>query len=376
MKYKSAPIGFLIALILSGTCLAADTATPAVQVREGTASSALVAAAKRQTIRNINRTPLSAEDLQLGGVRLGYSLANVEELRGSPLSMQAGRVRDTFQWEDIKVRFIQDMAYGYSVRDDLDMGTSFPSSGADAILVEKEGIPTHRGVFVGDSRENVVRAYGTPGQIYWDGPKQQMYMLYELDDKQLIFTVAGNKVKSMELAFAGERFPKIQKESFSAKNLFSGKEFEIAGYTVGDTFKEYSWLDWRQKATNATDEIWYFPGFGVRMDKKSRLISSLFITDNGMVTKRGVSVGDQLSTLEALYGEPQKLEMNLTDPHPQSAYIYFSQDHRIALVFYINETQKVVQNIVSMKNPQIQNPLQQPLNRVRDVRIRNQQRAL
>ena len=63
------------------------------------------------------------------------------------------------------------------------------------------------------------------------------------------------------------------------------------------------------------------------------------------------------------------------DTHPQSAYIYFSKDKETVLVFYINEKEKTIQNIVSMKNPQIPNPLQPALDRIRNVRTINQQRG-
>lgn len=375
MNYKSSAAGLLTAFILVTPCFAEQLNLGPQPAQDAAGVFTNLAEVAPTSLRNIDGTPLAVEDLQLGGISLGDSKHLVEGLKGTPLSIERGSVRSAFQWNDLAVRFIQETAYKYSVHEDLDIPKKLPTSGADAISVVGEGIPTHRGIFVGDSRENVLRAYGIPDQIFWDGPKQQMYMLYETEGKQLAFVIMANRVKRIEVTFAEGRFPKIRQNVISAEQVLVDEEFQIAGYKVGDTFKEYSWIDWTQKATNATDEILYFPSFGVRMDKNSRLISSLFINDIGMTTKRGISVGDQLSTLEALYGEPQKLEINLAELHPQSAYIYFSKDHRIALVFYIDETQKVVQNIVSMKNPQIQNPIQQSLIRIRDTRNKSHLRT-
>ena len=255
------------------------------------------------------------------------------------------------------------------------MNQTFPSAGAVKIGIMNSAISTSRGIHVGDSREKVVRSYGRPAQIVWNGPQKQLYLIYEKDAKQLIFTIQDNRAKEIQLSFAGEEFPVSHPEAMTSGLRFTDEDFCIAGYRPETDFQEHSWLIWEKKAANPEEEIWYFPGFGVRMDSRTRRISSLFITDNGMVTHRGISLGDQLSTLEFLYGEPQKLEMNLADTHPQSAYIYFSKDKETVLVFYINEKEKTIQNIVSMKNPQIPNPLQPTLDRIRNVRTINQQRG-
>lgn len=377
MKY-SICAAWLLAGLLSAAPMAGVWAAPqpAAAAEEQAQKEPAGGEKAPERIASIDGAPLSAEDFRLGGLRLGLSEEDAIGREGAPQKTERGSVYEEAQWDGLLIRFVQESAYEYAARDDLDIPDRFPSAGASVISVDLEGFASPRGVTVGDRRENVVRLYGRPSQIYWDGPAQKCYFVYQSGAEQLIFTIAKDRVASMELAFAGAWLPAAEPEILPAGQRFSDEEFRIAGYAVGQVFREHSWLVWEKKAVNPDEEIWYYPGFGVRMDAKSHVISALFVTDGAMTTRRGVSVGDQLSTLEALYGEPQKLEMNLAAPHPQSAYIYFSEDRKTALVFYINETEKVVSNIVSMKNPQIPSPLQPALDRIRSVRAQNLARAL
>ncbi len=354
----------------------AEEPVPAEDIAAVTALLKPAEAPKKEPIHDIDGTPLGKGDLSLCGLRLGTAVSDWAACLGDPVKREQGSVRDEYQWDGVAVQFIQDRAYAYSVRPDLAISSKLPSAGAAKICITKDGIKTARGLSVGSSRENVVRVYGRPDQILWDGPQQQFYLIYETAGQQLVFTVGSGRVKAIQLSFAGDAFPASPEKVLPAGHRFFDEEFQIARYEVGNVFEDRPWLIWQKKATNPEEEIWYFPGFGVRMSADEHEIASLFIMDEGMMTRRGVSVGDQLSTVEALYGEPQKLEMNLADLHPQSAYIYFSQDRKTVLIFYINETEKVLQNIVAMKNPQIPDPLQPALSRIRAVRAANHQRAL
>lgn len=374
MKYSTCAAWILVGLLAAGPLAVVRAAPQPAAAAEETAqepSSGGVPQEAPVRIASIHDAPLTEEDFRLGGLRLGMSAEEAAAAEGMPQKTEHGSVYDESQWDGITARFVQENAYAYAARDDLDIPDRFPFAGASVISAERKGIASARGITTGDSRENVVRSYGRPSQIYWDGPAQKCYFVYQMGSQQLVFTISKDHVQSMQLAFAGAWLPAVEPEILPAGRRFSDEEFMIAGYAVGQVFREHSWLVWEKKAVNPEEEIWYYPEFGVRMDAKSHVISSLFVTDGAMTTRRGVSVGDQLSTLEFLYGEPQKLEMNLAAPHPQSAYIYFSEDRKAALVFYINETEKVIYNIVSMKNPQIPVPLAPALDRIRSVRAKN-----
>lgn len=61
---------------------------------------------------------------------------------------------------------------------------------------------------------------------------------------------------------------------------------------------------------------------------------AFFLTDDRMLTPRGLAMGDDQSTAEMLYGAPQKLEMDTSTGSPRTAYVYFSQGQKEVLILY------------------------------------------
>ena len=67
-----------------------------------------------------------------------------------------------------------------------------------------------------------------------------------------------------------------------------------------------------------------------------------------MLTSRGIAKGDLQSTLEYIYGEPDKVEVSTEGNNPQTAYIYFSPNKMNLMVVYINKGK--ISNVVITKN--------------------------
>ena len=130
------------------------------------------------------------------------------------------------------------------------------------------------------------------------------------------------------------------------------KDFTLAGYTLNTSFHDYTFSSWEKKMANPREEIWYYPGYAVRITKKEKMITALFLIDNKMITSRGLAVGDAASTAELLYGSPQKLEMDVSDGIPRTAYVYFSRAKDKVLLIYMKD--KRVDGVVVAENPQKQ----------------------
>lgn len=79
--------------------------------------------------------------------------------------------------------------------------------------------------------------------------------------------------------------------------------------------------------------MWYYSGYTVKATKQNKLIETLFLTDNQMLTSRGLSKGDDVTTAELLYGKPDKIELDLRNGTHYVIYIYFSKDLKIFLLF-------------------------------------------
>ena len=125
-------------------------------------------------------------------------------------------------------------------------------------------------------------------------------------------------------------------------------DLTIAGFKLGDKFEPHPWQSWISKNTGVSEEVLYYHGYGVRVTSKSKLINGLFLNNSGMLTSRGIAKGDLQSTLEYIYGEPDKVEVSTEGNNPQTAYIYFSPNKMNLMVVYINKGK--ISNVVITKN--------------------------
>ena len=299
---------------------------------------------KEEALFDINAALLSKEDFAIHGVELGQSVEKVSSLLGNPISQKTGAVRSEYGYKNFSVRFVTDLAAKYD---------SSLIAGADALYVTGKDVKTHRGISVGSLRENVLRLYGRPSRVLWDGAKDSFFFVYQKEQDMLIFTVKKGKVQDIRISYPDDRFAgeKIQNSLTRETHPTEAADFSIAGYRLKDLFAEHSWQTWLRKANNPKEEIIYYPGYGVNTEANTHRIQAIFLTDPAMLTPRGVTVGDRVSTLEAIYGAPEKVEVNHIERVPQTAYIYFAADKEEVLIFYINDRKRSVQSVVVMPNP-------------------------
>lgn len=330
---------------------------------------------KEKKLLGIGGRELSKADFAVRGLSLGSSFAEAEAALGMPESIDKGSVRDVYGWKDMAVRFVHDLPAEYSAREDVLLAETV-GSGADVLSVSGADVLTARGVSVGTSRENVLRAYGRPAALLWDGKRESLYLTYASGENMLVFTIKKDAVANIRISEKDKDFLPVRAADTAAKGKRTSEDdFRIAGYALGETFNEHAWLSWEKKAINPEEEIWYYQGFGVRFRAKDRSIRSFFVTDNRMTTARGISIGDDQSTVEALYGAPEKLEVNHLETGTQNAYIYFSPDRHKVLIIYISDATKKVVNIVIMNNPQIVHPVQHVLDEFAAIRAKNAEAA-
>lgn len=384
MKYRLLA-GMCAAFLLAGSAAASapqamqqeHAADSAVSMKASTTDKKLITEKiPMEPLRDVDDSPLAEADFKAGGIAIGDPVSFAMAIKGIPEKSMNGSVHSEYMWPDMTVRIVNDLPYKYMQRKDLELPGSMKTPGIETIYFTAPGISTNRGISVGSRRENVVRVYGVPANMLWDGPNNCFYAVYEKGGYMLIFTLTDDKVKAIRLTDQDSGFlPVISDRRSRGLSRFRSEDFRIAGYGIGESFHEHSWMVWQKKAVTPEEEVWYYPGFGLRMDAKTKVLSALFLTDNHMMTNRGAAIGDQMSTVEALYGAPQKVEMTELEGHPQAAYIYFSRDRREVLIFYIDETEKVVRRIMVMRNPQIPNLFEPALERIRQVRIENREKS-
>lgn len=295
----------------------------------------------------ISGKTLSAFDFSVGGVSLGDSISSL----GTAEKVVHENTRDSYIFKDMTVKRTAPFLLSYSHRVDLPEDFKFPGKGISEIVVSGAGVKTPRGIGVGSSREDVLRAYGRPLMVLWDGRGKSFHFRYGSGLKEMDVTLTGDKVSSIRLASLTSPVKRgdVSYDSGEGPLYLGDRDFKVAGYELGSTFQAHPFEEWEKKMANPKEEILYFPGYAVRLTVKSSLISALFLTDNRMVTSRGLSLGDDVSTVDLLYGKPHRVEMNVSGSEPKTSYIYFSKGKSDVLI--INFSKNKVEGIVNAMNP-------------------------
>lgn len=298
----------------------------------------------------ISEKPLSAFDFSVGGVSLGDSISSLSS-RGTAEKVIHENTTDSYVFKDMTVKRTAPFLLSYSHRSDLPEDFKFPAKGISEIVVSGAGTKTPRGIGVGSSREDVLRAYGRPLMVLWDGRGKSFHFRYGSGLKEMDVTLTGDKVSSIRLASLTSPVKRgdVSYDSGEGPLYLGDRDFKVAGYELGSTFQAHPFEEWEKKMANPKEEILYFPGYAVRLTVKSSLISALFLTDNRMVTSRGLSLGDDVSTVDLLYGKPHRVEMNVSGSEPKTSYIYFSKGKSDVLI--INFSKNKVEGIVNAMNP-------------------------
>lgn len=331
------------------TALPPKAAAPAAAASEKKEAAPSAAA---EALRPIDSRPLDSDDFTFHGIELGDAAQVVIGLEGRPEAIHRGSTMDTFLWKGLSVKAYSDFLAKYMKRQDLPVNQVIPTKGIAELRISGGDFATQRGIKVGSRRENVLRVYGRPDEVLWDGPHHAFYLLYSGYKKELSFRVEKDKVTEICL---GWKTDKAQGLVRSYKDIYNHqflpeKDFSLAGLTLHQGFTDYSFSEWEKKMTNPREEIWYYPGYAVRMTKQEKMICALFLTDDRMLTSRGLVMGDAASTAELLYGAPHKLEMDTSGASPRTAYVYFSRAKDKVLLMYLKD--KKVDGIVVADNPQ------------------------
>lgn len=335
----------------SGKPSAAQAASPAKESQPVVKEEKTMATVEEK-MRPIDGRPMDADDFTFHGVALGDSAKVMIGLEGKPDAIHRGNLKDNYVWQGLQVSAYSDFLSKYMNRKDLPVDQVIPKKGISDIYIHGGDFTTQRGICIGSRRENVLRLYGRPDEVLWDGEKKSFYLLYSGYRKELSFQVANDKVVGIHLGWKEEKAEGLKRgyKDIYNHNFLPEKDFSLAGLSLHTPFTEYSFSEWEKKMANPKEEIVYYPGYAVRMTKQEKMVCALFLTDSRMVTSRGLAMGDSASTAELLYGAPHKLEMDASDGVPRTAYVYFSRAKDKVLLMYLKD--KKVDGIVVAENPQ------------------------
>lgn len=184
------------------TALPASAEAPA----EKTIAESHGKAAKEETAETpllpIDASPLASDDFILHGMALGDRVDSLIRNMGVPDAISRGSVSDTYTWKDFTARV------NHAVTEESAwkvMGKTAPPTGLTEYRSERKDMETLRGIHAGSSREAVLRAYGRPLRLLWDGEKRDFLLTYEAGDQEISFIIHKNVVKSLHVSYLSEK---------------------------------------------------------------------------------------------------------------------------------------------------------------------------
>ncbi|AOH39087.1 hypothetical protein [Dialister pneumosintes] len=297
---------------------------------------------QEENLLGINKISVNASDFVWQGVVLGDEESNLINKLGKPDSVKNGSILTQYAWGNIIGTFHKPLPTTYT-ESNFSLGRSI-KSGLFDLSLGKETKSTYRGISVGMLRENVLRTYGKPDSILWNGKKHSFYFLYGYEDKIICFQIVSDKVESIQFLYK-EYMEFSPKKSFEIvpTGTIGTDDLHIAGFHLGDVFLAHSWDTWEKKWVGKGITQWYYSGYAVRESDKNHKIQSLFITDKNMLTNRGITIGDTVDTVEFLYGKPSKIEINVVDGQIEKVYVYIPTYKNGVLLIYFKD--KKVSNI-------------------------------
>lgn len=349
MKKYSLQKFLVAACVLSLPCLAAAQADMTTMPVTSPGTDSAAGAARQEmgpdgnqkmlvwSVAEIQNEPLAAQDFSVGGLRLGDDPEKATDVLGAPLTIVRGNHIDRYHFKDADAAVQQGLPYDQKTAATIGVEPTRTLTGISALAVTKAKLMTPRGIGIGNSRENVIRVYGTPSLIEYEPSTKTSYYRYRLHENEityeLTFAIHELQVKSMQLTYVSLTKEK-QDLSFTVSTPAS-----LLGFVPGTMYREPSWSEWETHLTQGETEIWMHGDFGVTVEGKTQKIKRVFLRNTNASTDKGIAIGDSLSTVTHVYGEPNAI-VHVGDQQ-QTALLYYPQNFakRIYLVFVL-DTQK------------------------------------
>lgn len=142
---------------------------------------------------------------------------------------------------------------------------------------------------------------------------------------------------------------------------WSERDFTLMGFGLDKPFEANKYNMWTNLIKRNTHDFWLYGSYGLEVNRRN-MITKAFLLTNNAYTNRGATLGYYVSTILALYGRPDRLEIGPDTPDSVDAYYYDSPFQKgVSLVFVVKHNEHYVDDILLTSEP-IQN-LQDPMER-------------
>lgn len=326
-------------------------------------SNAPAAKALLDSVDVLPAPKLTEADFSIGQVRRGDSLTKVRRTFGSPVHYSQSDHFTRIQYDDMNqaLRLIlrNDTA---SVLKENGEERKAVQVGVDSLFLMKGNtIPIGKGMYLKYPAEALVRQFGVPTNVLRDADADVYYFVYESPSKEsmYVFAIANRRVE--RVALMPVRAPYIDANATTGTERWSERDFTLMGFGLDKPFEANKYNMWTNLVKGKTADFWLYGSYGLEVTRRN-MVNTVFLLTNNAYTNRGATLGYHVSTILALYGRPDRVEMGPNVPNAVDAYYYDSPYQKgVSLVFVIKHGENYVDDVLLTSGP-IQN-LQDPMGR-------------
>lgn len=308
-------------------------------------------------------SPLQPGDFFIGSIRSGDAMQKVKRIFGTPSKYSQSSHFTTMRYDDtnLDIWFIirndtmpilkQTVGERKAVRIGVD--SAFLAKGQDIVM--------SRDIHLKYSAEVLVRQFGIPTDILRDADANVYYFVYMNPNghDMMVFALGNRKIE--RVALMPPRYPYVTGMVAPDKNKRLERDFTLMGFGIGKPFQPNKYNMWNSLVKRHGNDFWLYGDYGVEVDRRSNVAKVFLLTNNGY-TSRGATLGYHISTVLALYGHPNRVEIGPEADKSVDAYYYDSPFQKgVSLVFVVKHNEQYVDDVILLTGPIT--ALQDPMSR-------------
>ncbi|SJZ57380.1 hypothetical protein [Megasphaera cerevisiae] len=307
--------------------------------------------------------PLSAADFSIGNVRRGDSLAKVRRVWGSPNAYSQSIHYTKLKYDDTDktMRFVLRNDTASILKQTVEERQAVRVGVEAVFLVKGKGVPMGRNLRLQYPAEVLVRQFGMPSNVLRDVDANVYYFVYESPrkDTMMVFAIGDRKIE--RVALMPPRPPYVYDDITTPQSVHAERDFALMGFSLDTTFQANKYNMWSNLIKRNGNNFWLYGDYGVEVDRHN-LVKKVFLLTNNGYTGRGATLGYHISTILALYGHPDRVDLGGGGEKSVDAYYYDSPFQKgVSLVFIVDHAKQFVDDVILTSEP-IKN-MQDPMER-------------
>lgn len=348
--------------VVSGDTTVANVAAEQLHEKEKASGSSSVPVkrdapeAKKllDSVDTLARPVLGAQDFAIGGVHRGDSLTAVRKAFGSPARYAKSDHFTRIQYDDMNqaLRLVLRNDTADVLKENGEERKAV-KIGVDSVFLTKGTkipIGSASPVYLKYPAEMLVRQFGVPVNVLRDADADVYYFVYKSadDEAMYVFAIANRKVERVALMPA--RTPYFNAETTTSA-AWTERDFSLMGFAVDAPFEANKYNMWSNLIKRSTRDYWLYGSYGLEVSRR-KTINKVFLLTNNAYTNRGATLGYHASTILALYGRPDRVEIGPDMPGAVDAYYYDSPFRKgVSLVFVMKHKEHYVDDILLTNEP-------------------------